>query len=760
MRVALALVLVAAAIIAFGGALRAPFQFDDLPSIPQNASIRALWPPTVPLSPPPGVSVSARPLVNLSLAANYAVNGILGIGQAPSAPGADETAGYHIVNLLIHLLCGALVFGIVRRTLTSGALRERWEAQGDAIAGAVTALWLLHPIQTEAVDYVIQRTELLVSFCYLGTLYASIRAWGAADAGGRIRWYAAAVVTCLAGMASKEVMITAPIVVMLYDRAFRARAAGNGESGDASPVTTPRDRVRFYVALTATAILSLSLIATGSRRDSVGFQLGVTWYEYLYSQAWAISHYLRLVFWPDGLTLDYGRDPVTGLRGLPGFVLLAALGVGTLVAWRKAKPLAFLGAWFFLVLAPSSSFVPIRTEIAAERRMYLALVPVLIAIVMGIELLRRALAAASGADRRRWLGAMLAVTATFYMVVAGPVSRRLGASFVAIDSMGASLSLALAWGWRLAIGIALAAVAWAVLRGHGRRWLVAAVGIGFLVTSAERSRLYADPVALWRDTVNKAPANARAHVLLAAAFLSANPPNIDYAESELRDAVRVDSTYLRASARLGALLVRTGRPNLAIPYLARAVTSQPTADDLTALGTAYLAIGQNDNAAGTLRAALALDPSRADALRNLGTALLKTGHSTEAVIYLEKSIELDRTSGFGYAWLSVAYAVLHRVPDAASAAATAAANGGSNAAVYALAGHTMLEIGRPNDAERYLGQAAHLDPDNPETLTELGVTVAALGKHKEAVQLLQLALRRDSTYAPARQALRDVAKAR
>ena len=161
------------------------------------------------------VAVSGRPVVNYSLALNYAVNRWLGVDPS-------RTSGYHVANIAIHLLCGALLFGIIRRTMRGGRIPDDWASVADPIAGAATALWLLHPIQTETVDYLIQRTELLVSACYLATLYAAIRAWDAKSQRAVAGWCITAVGACLAGMASKEVMVTAPVTVLLYDRAFRA----------------------------------------------------------------------------------------------------------------------------------------------------------------------------------------------------------------------------------------------------------------------------------------------------------------------------------------------------------------------------------------------------------------------------------------------------------------------------------------------------------------------------------------------------------
>ena len=382
----------------YAPALRAPLIFDDPLVFLQNPTLQRLWPPSVALQPPANTPVAGRPVANYSFALNYAVNDWFGADQQPDAGLAYSTFGFHIGNLLLHLLCGALIFGILRRTLRSQRYDDWWAAHADAGAFAVVALWLLHPIQTEAVDYLAQRTELLVSVCYAGTLYASIRAWDAGSAQAKRSWLALAIVVCLLGMGSKEVMISAPIIVILYDRAFHFTTWRQIERGG---------RLGFYLALLATIGVLIALVAGVPRAGTVGFHLGITWYQYLYTQAWAILHYLRLVAWPNRLTLDYGTRPTAGLAGIPGLVVLAAFGVATVVAWTRASRwgwLGFLGAWFLLLLGPSSSVVPINTEIAAERRIYLALVAVLVLLVVGLEALRRAVARRYATDvRSPWL---------------------------------------------------------------------------------------------------------------------------------------------------------------------------------------------------------------------------------------------------------------------------------------------------------------------------------------------------------------------
>ena len=197
---------------AYANSFSGPYVFDDLGSIPENPTIRQLWPIGRVLTPPPGQTVSGRPLVNLSLAINYAFGG-------------TGVAGYHLGNLLIHLLAGLTLFGIVRRTLVP---KTRMATQ---LACAVALLWTLHPLQTESVTYLIQRAESLMGLFYLLTLYCFIR-WIDADVGakrarvplqsgsgsrqafvesGRSNgWAWLSGLCCLLGMASKEVMVSAP----------------------------------------------------------------------------------------------------------------------------------------------------------------------------------------------------------------------------------------------------------------------------------------------------------------------------------------------------------------------------------------------------------------------------------------------------------------------------------------------------------------------------------------------------------------------
>jgi hypothetical protein len=347
------LVIVLAGIAVYWVALPAPFLFDDQNSILNNTSIRRM---ATALAPPRDTPVAGRPLVNLTLAMNYAADGL-------------DVTGYRAVNLAIHLLAALTLFGVVRRTLMLQSV-ARPTMDATSIAFVCSLVWMLHPLQTETVNYLSQRTEALMGLCYLQTLYWSIR-------GNTV----AAVIACAAGMASKESMVTAPLMVVLYDRVFRYDSLKDAF----------RTRRGLYGGLAATWLVLAALMAT-TPRTSVGFGSGASAWVYFLNQCELIVRYLWLSIWPRALVLDYGLPrPLAPLDVLPQAALLVAFGVLVLWALVRRPMLGFLGAWFFITLGPTSSFVPIATEVGAERRMYLPLAGlVVLAVILVAGLVGRA----------------------------------------------------------------------------------------------------------------------------------------------------------------------------------------------------------------------------------------------------------------------------------------------------------------------------------------------------------------------------------
>ncbi len=347
-RVFLGLIILAGLVV-YQNSLTGSLIFDDRACILRNPNLRSLWPLSTALSAPPELHpLARRPLVSLSLAVNYALGGF-------------DVRGYHLLNLAIHLGTALVLFGLVRRTLRTPPFVGRFQTSADRLAWAVSLLWVVHPLNTQAVDVVIRRSELMMAFFYLLTLYGVVRA---AESPSASFWKTAAVAFCALGMLSKEIMISAPLAALLYDRIFLASSFRE----------LIRHRGRLHGWLMGTWVVLALLFLAQPHLEEVGFHFPeLTFLDNLKTQCNVLARYLRLTFWPAPLVLDY-HWPVARVPAdfWPAAALLMTLLGGSLWALRRHAPAAFVGIFFFLVLAPTT-LVPMPLEIAAEHRMYLPL---------------------------------------------------------------------------------------------------------------------------------------------------------------------------------------------------------------------------------------------------------------------------------------------------------------------------------------------------------------------------------------------------
>jgi len=341
------LLLILAVALTYANSLGGPFILDDQATIVQNPQIKNLSDLRAVLVPASETPIAGRPLASLTFAINYAASGL-------------EVRGYHIVNIALHVICALLLMLVARQTLEAN------------VAFGAALLWAVHPLNSEVVNYLSQRTESLMAAFYLVALYAAIRS--RSERG--VRWMLIAVASCAAGLASKESMATAPLVVALYDRIFLFD----------SWKATVRERRHLYAGLAVTWILAGALIAAGPRAAVAGFSSGVSPWTYLMNQVVIITEYLRLAVWPDSLVIFYGWPAALGAADvLPYLVFVVGLVVLTAVGLWRRPALGFLGAWFFITLAPASSIVPVATEVGAERRMYLPLMALAVLMVVAVD---------------------------------------------------------------------------------------------------------------------------------------------------------------------------------------------------------------------------------------------------------------------------------------------------------------------------------------------------------------------------------------
>jgi len=350
-------VILAVILAAYSNSFRGPFVIDDQASVVQNPDIRELTRLDRVLVPRRDSPVAGRPLVNLSFAIDYALSGL-------------DVPAYHVTNLAWHVACAWLLFGVARRTLALPSMPPPVAADAPNLALAVAVVWAVHPLTTEVVDYLSQRTESMMACFLLLTLYAAIRGW-----------QGIAIVACLAGTVCKETIAVAPLLVALYDRAFLYPSWREAA----------RARASLYMGLAASWLVLAGLVMSGPRAAVSGFASGVSPWTYLLNQASIVVEYLRLTAWPSGLVVLYGWPEMLTLGDvLPQALGLVALLVITIVGFVRVPPLGFLGAWFFVALAPASSVLPIATEVGAERRMYVPLMALATLAVLAVWFVVRA----------------------------------------------------------------------------------------------------------------------------------------------------------------------------------------------------------------------------------------------------------------------------------------------------------------------------------------------------------------------------------
>jgi tetratricopeptide (TPR) repeat protein len=422
---------------------------------------------------------------------------------------------------------------------------------------------------------------------YLLTLYCAIRAL---DGRHRAGWTTAAIAACALGMGSKEVMVSAPLIVWLWDWSF---AAG-------------RPRWPLYAGLAATWLVLALILLNEVRPHSVGALLGWTPWSYVVTQAGVVAHYLRLALVPTPLVLDYGWPRAASVVAVaPQAALLAGLLGLTVYGFVRRAPAAFLGAWFFAILAPSSSVLPIATEVAAEHRMYLPLAAVVTLVVVG----------------------------GFALL------RRFGARGRAVTAVAA----------------------------------VAVLIVVFGMMTRARNLDYRSEEAIWRDTVQKRPQNARARVAYGIELYRAS--RLSEAQSELSTAVTLDDASAAGHLNLGAVLCSVGKVDEGIAHLERAAALDPDGPEAYGnLGEAYASQGRMALAVVSYGRALDLRPDDPFLLNRLGWILATTPDDAvrsgvRAVDLAERAVRVTaRRDAVSFDTLAAAYAETGRFDEAVAAA--------------------------------------------------------------------------------------------
>ncbi len=704
-------ILAVGAIAAYSRTLSVPLLFDDVATIAHNRSIQHI---TTALAPAFNTTAGGRPVLNLSLAINYAASG-------------TETWSYHLLNLIIHILAGLTLLGILRHTFS------RYAAPSAALAAlCATLMWTLHPLQTESVTYIIQRAESLMGLFYLLTLYCFIRG---ADAGGRNKaiWVILSIISCLLGMATKEVMVSAPLMVLLYDRTFLA-----GNFRDA----LRRHKAAYAGLCTTWVILPFLVFSTHGRGGTSGFGVGVPWTQYALTQFPAVVRYLKLALWPHPLVFDYGTQWATdSWASLPS--ALVVIGLIAATAWALSrqgigmKSLGLAGAWLFSILAPTS-LIPGNRQTAAEHRMYLALIPV---VVLGVSLVFRKLGRA-------------ALPCCFALSVGLG-----GMTFVRNETYRSAPAL---WSDTVAkcpenafahnnLGCELEAL-------PGRRMEAIAQyeeALRLRPDDAEEHNnlgsalekmpgRFDDALVQFNEALRLKPEFAEAHYNLACA-LETVPSRRDEAIAHFRTSQVLKPDFPEAHTNLGYVLEQMpGRLNDAIAEYEAALRLTP--DDALAhynLGNALAKIpGRSHEAISQYQAALRLRPNYTEARNNLGNTLSNLGRPTEAIAQYEETLRLNPKDAQAHYDLGVALYASGRRKEAIGQYEEALVLRPAYPEAHDNLGIALNAEGRQAEAISHYEEALRLDPSDEKThynlanaLSLAGQTMQAIAQYEEALRL-------------------------
>lgn len=418
----LPILIVLSVFLAYSNTLHCPFIFDDVIMLEKisTGNIQTVI-----------FEMGSRPLSNISLYLNYKLGGA-------------NVLGYHLFNIFLQCLNSLILYLLVYKTLTLPRFEETCShTEKRILSFAVAAFWGIHPLSTESVTYIVQRGEALCgTFLFLSMLLILLGE-GSSSKWSRFTLFSLSLISCIAGFGAKEAMISAPFIIIIYDRVFLCEGWHNFF----------RKRGWFYGL--SFLLLSIPAIVSGLAANYVSSAFFtdhlISPLDYFMNQTKVIFHYLELSVFPSGQCFDYCWPATTSylqlLPYLASLIILLALASWLLY---KNKYLGFCGLYFFISLAPRSSFAP-RPDLAVEHRMYIPLAVLCCLTVFGIFFVIKRFSSIYIVESRR--KSFLSITGILFLVFA--------------------------------------------ISGYG-------------LATFKRNSVYKTEFSLWKDTVDKAPGNPRA----------------------------------------------------------------------------------------------------------------------------------------------------------------------------------------------------------------------------------------------------------
>ena len=569
------LALICLPIAVYLNSLQNPFHYDDIHSIVDNPHIRQLE--NIPgfFVDPTLFSAQAenamfRPLLLTSFAVNYAIGGY-------------DVWSYHLVGILLHAGCVLLVWGIGRHLL-----------KDDLAAGLAALIFGLHPINSEAINYISSRSEVLAGFFIL------LGFWGFLRYRERRRGLILVVGAFAAGLLSKSTVVVLPAFLLAWNLVFEREGL--------------RKNGKLYGFLGGVVVLYLGTIWKFLEKATVGEPVR-SYSEQIWTQVKAGAFYLKLLLWPSGLSVDHQfliSDSLFDPYAASAFLFLISLAW---LSWyhRKKHPLPFfLLLWFFVALAPAS-LVPLNV-LVNEHRLYVPSAAFGLVVAYCFDLLR--------GRGRTWIRGTQA-----------------GALVVLVACAWATWERNQVWQDEYSL--------WGDAAAKGQ--LMARPFI-FLGENFARDGRDGDALGAFEKVVQRDPGFSPAYAALGKIYRENG--QVEKAEMALRKGVQIDPENPDLWEGLGEIFRGLGRWEECVRAYGKAVALRPEDDALhNNLGNAYQMTGRGKEALAHHRRALEIDPEDARTYLNLGNASLMLGEYQDALAGYRRAVEIDPR--FAGAWLSL-----------------------------------------------------------------------------------------------------------
>jgi len=655
-------------IILYSQTLHSAFHFDDNRFIVRNQNIRnlanlkAIW-----------SCAHSRFIAYLSFALNYHLHHL-------------NVFGYHLFNLIVHLVSAILVWWFCLLTFSTPAMKNNNLAKhAELIACFAGLVFLAHPIQTQSVSYIYQRTASLATLFYLASVSLYVKSgllllqYERRGFGVWIFYYAGSLITTILAMFTKEITVTLPLAVLLYEFCFLKTDKG----------INWKYLIPFLITL---AIIPITVIMQGGAAPGEilrGLERGafISWEHYLFTQFRVIVTYIRLVFLPLNQNLDYHYPIAKSLLELPVLASILFLTIIIITAIRifpRYRLLSFGIFWFFLTLLPESSIIPI-TDVIFEHRLYLPMVGFSLFLVSALYyLLGKKIAFGDNSKRFSVVGKVLY---TF------PHHEK---------------------NLRVMITILLLTIAC------------------YSVLTYSRNLVWKDDLTLWDDTVRKSPHKSRPYNNRGLAYQDKG--DLDLALSDYNKAIQINPNYAEAYNNRGFTYQSKGDLDLALSDYNKAIQINPNlAEAYNNRGVTYQDKGNLNQALSDYNKALQIDSNYAEAYNNRGNIYQNKGDLDLAISDYNQALQIDPDYAEAYNNRGSAYQGKGDLNQVISDYNKAIKINPNLAEAYNNRGLTYQSLGELNQALTDYNKALQINPNYTKAYNNRGLTYQSKGELSQAL---------------------------